>query len=126
MKSKRCNIINFSPLYFGAMAFLTKPGQSIAPMIGWFIFHFWSMDISKFSGNEVLTSPPNDIPFQLTFSTLGGVTSFNYDQSILFQTIVFIPFTCAIIQLTLWSLCFNLKDSKLKKIKLGQTRLFQV
>lgn len=78
-----------SGLIMGSSAFFTKPGESIAPMLGWAIIH---------SGKS------------------GPGLAHEIDKNVLFTVLVLGPFIIASLQLILWRE-YQLRGDYLKKIK---------
>lgn len=96
-----------SALLFGMVALMTKPGQTFAPLIGtWLLCVYTGYDIferdsvkDSVSGSHVASSSGNP-PLRLGC----------------FYMLVFVPITCALLQLVAWSR-FTLHGRKLQGIK---------
>jgi len=70
-----------SAMFFGANALITKPAQSVAPTLGWYILS--SFGFAHGHGKTVVVSPGLDIS--------------------MFQVLAFVPFVCGTIQMYLWT-----------------------
>lgn len=85
----------------GVHAFFTKPGQSLAPMLGWFVlslYNYQNLDTTQqFSPNSGI-----EIPVEL--------------KNGLFNLLVFVPIACGLVQIFLWSQ-FTLKGDYLRQVK---------
>ncbi|XP_065118682.1 transmembrane protein 180 [Paramisgurnus dabryanus] len=92
-----------SALLFGMVALVTKPGQTFAPLIGtWLLCVYTGYDI--FERNSVGTSP------------ISAPASPMPLRQGCFYLLVFVPITCALLQLLAWSR-FNLHGRRLQNIK---------
>jgi len=89
-----------STILYGANALFTKPGQSIAPMLGWSVLQYVGYDAD---GNNAVRSSDS---LTLDSSTRGSM----------FNLLVFLPATCALVQLFLWNK-FSLRGSYLQLVK---------
>ncbi|XP_056153276.1 transmembrane protein 180 [Lampris incognitus] len=97
-----------SALLFGMVALVTKPGQTFAPLIGtWLLCVYTGYDIFERDAVKdplvaapVVASGPETAPLRLGC----------------FYLLVFVPITCALLQLTAWSR-FTLHGRKLQGIK---------
>lgn len=97
-----------SALIFGTTALLSKPGQTIAPLIGtWLLTQQTGHDIFQ-TGNELGSIKP--VRDMLTPSSLS-----EYRQGC-FNLLVYVPLVCAVCQLAVWTQ-FNLHGPRLKWIK---------
>lgn len=97
-----------SALVFGMVALLTKPGQTFAPLIGtWLLCVYTGYDIfNREPVKDSLVSVP-DIASDLGTPPL---------RQGCFYMVVFVPITCALLQLAAWSR-FTLHGRKLHGIK---------
>ncbi|XP_076008317.1 transmembrane protein 180 [Genypterus blacodes] len=96
-----------SALLFGMVALLTKPGQTFAPLIGtWLLCVYTGYDIfeREHKKDSVVSMP--DVPGSGNPPLRLGC----------FYMLVFVPITCALLQLTAWSR-FTLHGRKLQGIK---------
>mmetsp|Transcript_10978 Transcript_10978/g.27734 ORF Transcript_10978/g.27734 Transcript_10978/m.27734 type:complete len:521 (-) Transcript_10978:37-1599(-) len=134
--------VSASSVVYGVNAFFTKPGQSIAPMSGWFLLRALSVSVEQQAGvagagvSGVQADPGGetivDAFARWVASFSGGVEmpaeSTNTDvmsmgrPEAVFAVMVFVPFLCAVCQMALWSL-FDLKGDKLKKVRLLRRNL---
>uniref|UniRef100_A0A8C5GCX0 Transmembrane protein 180 n=1 Tax=Gouania willdenowi TaxID=441366 RepID=A0A8C5GCX0_GOUWI len=96
-----------SALLFGMVALLTKPGQTFAPLIGtWLLCVYTGYDIFDPVKDSV---PPSDVHS----SSGSGTPPLRLGC---FYMLVFVPITCAVLQLAAWSR-FTLHGRKLQGIK---------
>ncbi|KAL0984268.1 hypothetical protein UPYG_G00139240 [Umbra pygmaea] len=95
-----------SALLFGMVALVTKPGQTFAPLIGtWLLCVYTGYDI--FDRNSVQDAAPVVPPISSsTFPLRQGC----------FYLLVFVPISCALLQLMAWSR-FTLHGHRLQGIK---------
>nr|XP_057934201.1 transmembrane protein 180 [Doryrhamphus excisus] len=95
-----------SALLFGMVALVTKPGQTFAPLIGtWLLCAYTGYDI-------FLREPVKDTP-GLDAAPGSGTPPLRLGC---FHMLVFVPITCALLQLAAWSR-FTLHGRKLQGIK---------
>ncbi|XP_073411872.1 transmembrane protein 180 [Dendrobates tinctorius] len=97
-----------SALMFGMVALVTKPGQTLAPLIGtWLLCVYTGYDIfQRDAMNNINTEPQMD-PSRVLAATL---------RQGCFYLLVFIPITCALLQIFTWS-HFNLRGKRLTAVK---------
>ncbi|KAM9426633.1 transmembrane protein 180 isoform 1-T1 [Pholidichthys leucotaenia] len=96
-----------SALLFGMVALLTKPGQTFAPLIGtWLLCVYTGYDIFE-------RQPQKDSTSDSKFSSSSGTPPLRLGC---FYMLVFVPITCALLQLAAWSR-FTLHGRKLQGIK---------
>ncbi|XP_053548444.1 transmembrane protein 180 [Bombina bombina] len=97
-----------SALMFGMVALVTKPGQTFAPLIGtWLLCVYTGYDIfQRDAMNNINAEAPLDSGKVLTATLRHGC----------FYLLVFIPITCALLQLFTWS-HFTLRGKRLLAIK---------
>ncbi|KAM9327307.1 transmembrane protein 180 [Gastrophryne carolinensis] len=97
-----------SALMFGMVALVTKPGQTFAPLIGtWLLCVYTGYDIfQRDAMNNISTEPQMDSSGALTTTLRQGC----------FYLLVFIPITCALLQLLTWS-HFTLHGKRLASVK---------
>ncbi|KAM4703621.1 transmembrane protein 180 [Rhinophrynus dorsalis] len=97
-----------SALLFGMVALVTKPGQTFAPLIGtWLLCVYTGYDIfQRDAMNNISAEPQLDPGRVLTTSLRQGC----------FYLLVFIPITCALLQLFAWS-HFTLRGKRLLAVK---------
>ncbi|XP_040217824.1 transmembrane protein 180 [Rana temporaria] len=97
-----------SALMFGMVALVTKPGQTIAPLAGtWLLCVYTGYDIFQRDAlNNISTEPQMDSSRVLTTTLRQGC----------FYLLVFIPITCALLQLFTWS-HFTLHGKRLITVK---------
>nr|XP_040032467.1 transmembrane protein 180 [Gasterosteus aculeatus aculeatus]XP_040032468.1 transmembrane protein 180 [Gasterosteus aculeatus aculeatus] len=97
-----------SALLFGMVALLTKPGQTFAPLIGtWLLCVYTGYDVfqRETAGDAVVAVPEAAFGSGTPPLRLGC-----------FHMVVFVPITCALLQLAAWSR-FTLHGRKLQGIK---------
>ncbi|XP_053709908.1 transmembrane protein 180 [Synchiropus splendidus] len=97
-----------SALLFGMVALLTKPGQTFAPLIGtWLLCVYTGFDVFEREPAKasVMTLPDAASGAETPPLRLGC-----------FYMLVFVPITCALLQLVVWSR-FTLHGRKLQGIK---------
>ncbi|XP_072768802.1 transmembrane protein 180 isoform X1 [Nerophis lumbriciformis] len=95
-----------SALLFGMVALLTKPGQTLAPLFGtWLLCAYTGYDIFQ-------REPAEDIPGPHVAPGSGTPPL----RLGCFHMLVFVPITCALLQLAAWSR-FTLHGRKLQGIK---------
>ncbi|XP_024141367.1 transmembrane protein 180 isoform X2 [Oryzias melastigma] len=96
-----------SALLFGMVALLTKPGQTFAPLIGtWLLCVYTGYDIFE-------RQPVKDSVLAPDISSGSGTPPLRLGC---FYMLVFVPITCALLQLAAWSR-FTLHGKKLQAIK---------
>ncbi|OCT71663.1 hypothetical protein XELAEV_18034642mg [Xenopus laevis] len=97
-----------SALLFGMVALVTKPGQTFAPLIGtWVLCVYTGYDIfQRDAMNNISTEPQLESSTVLTTTLRQGC----------FYLLVFVPITCALLQLFAWS-HFNLRGKRLLAVK---------
>ncbi|RVE59954.1 hypothetical protein OJAV_G00192830 [Oryzias javanicus] len=96
-----------SALLFGMVALLTKPGQTFAPLIGtWLLCVYTGYDIFE-------RTPVKDSVLAPDISSGSGTPPLRLGC---FYMLVFVPITCALLQLAAWSR-FTLHGRKLQAIK---------
>lgn len=97
-----------SALMFGMVALVTKPGQTFAPLIGtWLLCVYTGYDIfQRDAMNNISMEPQMDSSRVLTTTLRQGC----------FYLLVFIPITCALLQLFTWS-HFTLHGKRLITVK---------
>ncbi|KAL6094574.1 mfsd13a [Pungitius sinensis] len=97
-----------SALLFGMVALLTKPGQTFAPLIGtWLLCVYTGYDIfQREPARDSLVAVPE-------VSSGSGTPPLRLGC---FHMVVFVPITCALLQLAAWSR-FTLHGRKLQGIK---------
>ncbi|KAK7919273.1 hypothetical protein WMY93_010557 [Mugilogobius chulae] len=92
-------------LLFGMVALLTKPGQTFAPLIGTWL-------LCVYTGYDIFQKHPEQDPVPEVASAAGTPPL----RIGCFYMLVFVPITCALLQLTAWSR-FTLHGRKLQGIK---------
>ncbi|NXO67299.1 MF13A protein, partial [Phainopepla nitens] len=106
-----------SALLFGMVALVTKPGQTFAPLIGtWLLCAYTGYDIFQHNPlNNVVSAQPK-------------LESAKALEPILrqgcFYLLVFVPITCALLQLLTWSQ-FTLRGKRLQVVKAQRQSLTQ-
>eukprot|EP00042_Codosiga_hollandica_P018295 m.53476 g.53476 ORF g.53476 m.53476 type:complete len:505 (-) comp48585_c0_seq4:114-1628(-) len=94
-----------SALIFGTCSLLSKPGQTLAPLIGtWLIAQ--NVEGYLFSG-EAFLGPPQE---NLSPSSLESL------REVLFQLLVYVPITCSLVQAFCWKK-FTLRGRYLQQIQ---------
>lgn len=92
---------SISALVFGTTALLSKPGQTLAPLIGTWL-------LAKQTGHTIFHSKTIDIE-NVYESNIGDV------KVGVFQVLVYTPIVCAMLQILLWN-CFKLHGKRLKDV----------
>lgn len=95
-----------SALIFGTSSLLSKPGQTIAPILGTYLLYWYS-------GKELFLSQENGIA--LTIKRNQIIETPIYREGC-FWLLVTMPLICAVIQLLAWTQ-FTLRDYRLQQIK---------
>ncbi|XP_069836298.1 transmembrane protein 180 [Dendropsophus ebraccatus] len=97
-----------SALMFGMVALVTKPGQTLAPLIGtWLLCVYTGYDIfQRDAMNNINTELQMDPSRVMTATLRQGC----------FYLLVFIPITCALLQIVTWS-HFTLRGKRLLAVK---------
>ncbi|XP_074763731.1 transmembrane protein 180 isoform X2 [Athene noctua] len=106
-----------SALLFGMVALVTKPGQTFAPLIGtWLLCAYTGYDIFQRNplSNVVSTQPKLESAAALEPTLRQGC----------FYLLVFVPITCALLQLLSWSQ-FSLHGKRLQMVKAQRQSLTQ-
>lgn len=99
-----------SALIFGSTALLSKPGQTLAPLVG-----MWLLSIQ--TGHDIFQTTDKIVSLQPDKIGLDGVEQ--YRQGC-FNLLVYIPILCAIVQLAVWSQ-FKLHGHRLRWVKSCRT-----
>ncbi|KAM4668588.1 transmembrane protein 180 isoform 2-T5 [Amazona ochrocephala] len=106
-----------SALLFGMVALVTKPGQTFAPLIGtWLLCAYTGYDIFQRNplSSVVSAQPKLESPAFLKPTLRQGC----------FYLLVFVPITCALLQLLSWSQ-FSLHGKRLQMVKAQRQNLTQ-
>ncbi|XP_055575680.1 transmembrane protein 180 isoform X2 [Falco biarmicus] len=106
-----------SALLFGMVALVTKPGQTFAPLIGtWLLCAYTGYDIFQRNplSNVVSAQPKLESAAALEPTLRQGC----------FYLLVFVPITCALLQLLSWSQ-FSLHGKRLQRVKAQRQSLMQ-
>ncbi|XP_075573642.1 transmembrane protein 180 isoform X3 [Pelecanus crispus] len=104
-----------SALLFGMVALVTKPGQTFAPLIGtWLLCAYTGYDIFQRNplSNVVSAQPKLESALEPTL------------RQGCFYLLVFVPITCALLQLLSWSQ-FSLHGKRLQMVKAQRQSLTQ-
>ncbi|KAG5855261.1 hypothetical protein ANANG_G00047230 [Anguilla anguilla] len=97
-----------SALLFGMVALVTKPGQTFAPLIGtWLLCVYTGYDIFERGAAKEAASAAEAVAGPARAVTL---------QQGCFYLLVFVPITCALLQLLAWSR-FTLHGKRLQNVK---------
>lgn len=97
-----------SALLFGMVALVTKPGQTFAPLIGTWL-------LCVYTGFDIFDREP--VKHSMAVVPADGAASVMAPLRLgCFYMLVFVPITCALLQLTAWSR-FTLHGRKLQGIK---------
>ncbi|CAH1783434.1 unnamed protein product [Owenia fusiformis] len=97
-----------SALMFGTAALVSKPGQTLAPLIGtWLLTQQTGHDIFK-SGDKV-----GSIKMDIKDMTLTDQTTY---KTGCFHLLIYVPIACAILQILAWSQ-FSLHGKRLRWVK---------
>lgn len=98
-----------SALMFGTTALLSKPGQTLAPLIGtWFL--------AQQTGHDIFQSG-RDLGSIKQVSEMGSSSSYREGC---FNLLVYVPIVCAILQLLVWAQ-FTLHGRRLRSIKAARS-----
>ncbi|EDV22679.1 uncharacterized protein TRIADDRAFT_28293 [Trichoplax adhaerens] len=99
-----------SALMFGVAAFISKPGQTIAPLVGsWMIESVTGKSLFKTDFGEIKISNDNEMKIV------------DFRQGC-FNVLVGISIGCAIAQIVTWSF-YELRDQKLKDVKQARRKI---
>lgn len=109
VKFKRSSPV--SALVFGTAAFLSKPGQTLAPLLGSYLLYVQTGQ-SMFLKQS--TSGTSDDTIELSPSK-GGSNSHDFEQGC-FTVMVGVSVICGISQIFIWYF-FSLKDKQLEQVK---------
>jgi Na+/melibiose symporter-like transporter len=104
---------SLSTLLFGVNALFTKPGQSIAPMIGWRMLTYY---------DEAATA--NKLTDAREAGVAEGMRGAQTATHVMFLMWTFVPLLCALAQLLVWTR-FDLRGSRLQRAKQYRARLEQ-
>jgi len=105
---------SMSAAIFGLNALVTKPFQSIAPLVGWFVLSRAGFR-DVLGGAAILASSSMDS--QLSRLTLGKVLAENpVVSSAMFQLLVLVPVITTSFQIVAWNQ-FSLHGARLKRLK---------
>ena len=102
-----------SALVFGTSALLSKPGQTLAPLLGMYLLYLKtgkSIFVSEGTTSETIS--------KLSYNSIGSI-GFETFRDGFFSLIVFVPITVALLQLFTWHF-FTLHGQYLIKIKLDR------
>lgn len=98
-----------SALLFGMSSLLSKPGQTLAPLLG-------TLLLSVYTGRDVFQSDVRDsISIGVKKTVDNGEESKHYREAC-FSILILVPVFCACVQLLAWSR-FTLKGAKLQAVK---------
>ncbi|XP_074642409.1 transmembrane protein 180-like [Tubulanus polymorphus] len=97
-----------SALMFGMTAFLSKPGQTFAPLIG-----TWLLSVQ--TGHDIFQSGGMDGSIKLDIQKLDIESKQVYKRGC-FDILIYVPVACAVLQLIAWSK-FTLHGKRLRWIK---------
>ncbi|KAL4231139.1 Transmembrane protein 180 [Mactra antiquata] len=97
-----------SALMFGTAALLSKPGQTLAPLVGtWLLAQQTGHDIFQ-TGHELGSIKSNH-------QFMDSISASDYRQGC-FNLLIYIPIVCALLQLAVWTQ-FNLHGKRLRSVK---------
>ncbi|XP_033755959.1 transmembrane protein 180-like [Pecten maximus] len=99
-----------SALIFGSTALLSKPGQTLAPLVG-----IWLLSIQ--TGHDIFQTSDKIVSLQV--DEAGQNSPEQYRQGC-FNLLVYIPILCAIVQIAVWSQ-FKLHGHRLRWVKSCRT-----
>ncbi|KAH9523936.1 Transmembrane protein 180 [Bulinus truncatus] len=97
-----------SALVFGTAALVSKPGQTLAPVIGTWILAFQT-------GHDIFQSGNEAGSIKLDLSKMDSVGRLSYRQGV-FMMLICVPIACALLQLLAWSF-FTLRGQRLAHVK---------
>ncbi|GAB1603956.1 transmembrane protein 180-like [Argonauta hians] len=92
-----------SALIFGTVALLSKPGQTLAPLLG-------TLMLSWQTGQELFTGASSEV-------RTSDLSTDPKHRTACFNLLVYIPMVCAVCQILVWSLKFRLHGHRLTWIK---------
>ncbi|KAM6443132.1 transmembrane protein 180 isoform 1-T2 [Liasis olivaceus] len=98
-----------SALLFGMVALVTKPGQTFAPLIGTWL-------LSAYTGYDIFQRDPLSSIVSAQPRLASSVAWKSTLRQGCFYLLVFVPMTCALLQLLTWSQ-FNLHGRRLQAVK---------
>ncbi|XP_064630049.1 transmembrane protein 180-like [Lineus longissimus] len=104
-----------SALMFGTSALVSKPGQTLAPLLG-----MWLLSVQ--TGHDIFQSGNADGSIKLNLKEMDTVAAEAYRMGV-FSLLIYIPVACAIFQLFAWS-HFTLHGRRLhwvKSVRAGAT-----
>ncbi|OWF45357.1 transmembrane protein 180-like [Mizuhopecten yessoensis] len=101
-----------SALIFGSTALLSKPGQTLAPLIG-----MWLLAMQ--TGHDIFQTSNKIVSLQLGDGEVGPSAHEQYRQGC-FNLLVYIPILCAVVQIAVWSQ-FKLHGHRLRWVKSCRT-----
>ncbi|MBN3275874.1 MF13A protein, partial [Polyodon spathula] len=104
-----------SALLFGMVALVTKPGQTFAPLIGTWL-------LCVYTGHDIFQRDP--LQEVVRTQEMWNPAWFSTLRQGCFYLLVFIPITCAFLQLLAWSQ-FSLHGKRLQSIKLQRQSALQ-
>lgn len=96
-----------SALIFGTASLLSKPGQTLAPLLGLWIWS-WQTGYDMFS--PTIGEHPSSFP-------LSNASSDSSLRLACFNILIYVPLACAIIQMSIWLLKFRLHGHRLQWVK---------
>ncbi|KAK7008592.1 transmembrane protein 180, partial [Biomphalaria glabrata] len=106
-----------SALVFGTAALVSKPGQTLAPVIGTWI-------LALQTGHDIFQSGNEDGSIKLDLSKMDSAVRLAYKQGV-FMMLICVPVVCAILQLLAWSR-YTLKGQRLAQIKSFRAKLHHI
>ncbi|CAL1548687.1 unnamed protein product [Lymnaea stagnalis] len=106
-----------SALVFGTAALISKPGQTLAPIIGTWI-------LAMQTGHDIFQSGNDSGSLKLDLSKMELTDRTAYKQGV-FMMLICIPVICALLQLFAWS-CFTLRGQRLAYVKSIRAGLMHV
>uniref|UniRef100_A0A2C9K452 Transmembrane protein 180 n=1 Tax=Biomphalaria glabrata TaxID=6526 RepID=A0A2C9K452_BIOGL len=106
-----------SALVFGTAALVSKPGQTLAPVIGTWI-------LALQTGHDIFQSGNEDGSIKLDLSKMDSAVRLAYKQGV-FMMLICVPVVCAILQLLAWSQ-YTLKGQRLAQIKSFRAKLHHI
>ncbi|CAG5120085.1 unnamed protein product [Candidula unifasciata] len=106
-----------SALVFGTAALVSKPGQTLAPVIG-----TWVLKLQ--TGHDIFRTGEESGSIKLDLSKMDAHTRDAYRNGV-FLMLICVPVVCASFQLLAWS-CYTLRDQRLAKVKAVRAGMMHV
>lgn len=102
-----------SALIYGSAALLSKPGQTLAPLVG-----MWLLALQ--TGHDIFQTGNNIVSLQMDSPQEVGRNSMDQYRQGCFNLLVYIPIVCGVVQIAVWSQ-FKLHSHRLRWVKSCRT-----